>query len=542
MMQQDHAQAQMIQQHQQAQAAHAEPKGGGVTSLAAHHAASKLAAMATTGDKQLPLSASAKTSPATSRSGSISQQGPFEGQTTIAGGGQTEPTPARQQPQQQAPFPARPVSSRGHMLPQSAQMISEKERQREAELEHIFTPQPGQIIAERYEFIKLLGRGTFSQVLQCRDLAAPLPTDDDMSEADSNASSSSSSSGSGLVTIPLKPKNYVAIKVIRDVARYRHAAEKEARILQHLAASKHTPFHPARPHRDLQTARGMQQDSNSGVYGVNPLLGWFRLGGHFCLVFPPLGCSLYDFLRANHFRPLFPHHIRHIAEQLLTTCAGLHQLGVVHADIKPENILLVAAEYTTVQIQQITVNVPLCTDVRMTDFGTAVFDNHEKPMIVVSRSYRPLEVVLGLEWSFGVDLWAIGCVLMELYTGHRLFNISSQADDIAHVRLMEQMLGPVPLEIKSRSRLWSSGANNWISPAPSPRESPHPSPAQSPASTPPGSPRSRARQLAAFPMLKDRVVPSDTHFLDLISRMLDYDQNTRISAIEALQHPYFRQQ
>jgi len=59
------------------------------------------------------------------------------------------------------------------------------------------------------------------------------------------------------------------------------------------------------------------------------------------------------------------HHIRHIAEQLLTTCSGLHQIGVVHADIKPENILFVSAEYTTVQIQQITVNVPLCTDIRM---------------------------------------------------------------------------------------------------------------------------------------------------------------------------------
>jgi len=101
------------------------------------------------------------------------------------------------------------------------------------------------------------------------------------------------------------------------------------------------------------------------------------------------------------------------------------------------------------------------------------------------------------------------------------------------------MLGPVPHEIKSRSRLWSTGANNWVSPAPSPRESPHPSPAQSPASTPPGSPGRRARAL--FPMLKDRVVPSDTLFYDLISKMLEYDQNKRISALEALQHPYFQQ-
>jgi serine/threonine protein kinase len=167
------------------------------------------------------------------------------------------------------------------------------------------------------EFLKLLGRGTFSQVLQCRDLAATAPTDDEMqvdadSDSGSSGSSSSGSSGSsgsqqGMVTIPLKPSNIVAIKVIRDVARYRHAAEKEARILQHLAASKHHPYHPARPAQELQTARGMQQDSLAGVYGVNPLLGWFRLGGHMCLVFPPLGCSLYDFLRANHFRPLFPY-------------------------------------------------------------------------------------------------------------------------------------------------------------------------------------------------------------------------------------------
>lgn len=128
---------------------------------------------------------------------------------------------------------------------------------------------------------------------------------------------------------------------------------------------------------------------------------------------------------------------------------------------------------------------------------------------------------------------------MELYTGHRLFNISSSADDVAHVKLMESMLGPVPNDIKMRSRLWSAGANSWVSPAPSPRESPHPSPAHTPASTPPTSPGRRARSL--FPTLKDRVVPSDTHFLDLITKMLDYDQNRRISALEALQHPYFTQ-
>lgn len=117
------------------------------------------------------------------------------------------------------------------------------------------------------------------------------------------------------------------------------------------------------------TCASVSSDKEEVNHRCTPVRGSFS---HllFCLpcmlpVFPPLGCSLYDFLRANHFRPFFPHSIRHIAEQLLTTCAGLHQIGVVHADIKPENILFVDASYTTVQIQNLTVNVPLCTDIRM---------------------------------------------------------------------------------------------------------------------------------------------------------------------------------
>lgn len=139
-----------------------QPESGGMTSLAAHHAAAKLSQMQAAGE--LKPSLSTKTSPATSRSNSISftQQGPFEAQTqimqqqpaaTAAAASGSQEQEKQQAQQQQAPskptFPTRPVSSRGHMLPQSAQMISEKERQREAEMEHIFAPQPGQIIAER---------------------------------------------------------------------------------------------------------------------------------------------------------------------------------------------------------------------------------------------------------------------------------------------------------------------------------------------------------------------------------------------------------
>lgn len=121
-------------------------KQGNITSLAAHHAAAKLTALQQQQQQQggEKLSSSTKASRETSRSNSFSAAagGDFEKETQIK---------ETQQPAA-AVFPSRPVSSRGHMLPQSAQMISEKERQREAEMEHIFTPQPGQIIAERCQY------------------------------------------------------------------------------------------------------------------------------------------------------------------------------------------------------------------------------------------------------------------------------------------------------------------------------------------------------------------------------------------------------
>ena len=240
-------------------------------------------------------------------------------------------------------------------------------------------------------------------------------------------------------------------------------------------------------------------------------------------MFPVLGLSLYDFLRLSRFRPLFPAHIRHIAHQLLLTCFYLHSdCHVIHADIKPENILLVDSSFRTVQLHDMAINVPLSTHVRLIDFGTAVHAGAEKPSIVVSRSYRALEIVLGVGWASGVDVWAIGCVLMELYTGHRLFNIGSGSDE-DHLKQMEALLGPIPLHLLAQPRVY-------------------PPPGQ-------GSTGGGVGSATGSPglgvgggvvgRLRDRIVPGDVHFCDLIERMLAYDPTQRLSAQQALRHAYF---
>jgi dual-specificity kinase len=193
-----------------------------------------------------------------------------------------------------------------------------------------------------------------------------------------------------------------------------------------------------------------------------------------------------------------------------------------------EQILFVDSAYQTIHLQDVgPINVPLSTNVRLVDFGTAVHAGAEKPSIVVSRSYRAVEIVLGIGWGSGVDVWAIGCVLMELYTGHRLFNIGSGSDD-DHLKQMEALLGHIPISLLTLPRVYPQGGGGSA-----PTSAPG-SPvwgAGGTVGTAPGGQQTGR--------LRDRIMASDVQFCDLIERMLTFDPAQRITARQALQHPYF---
>jgi len=100
--------------------------------------------------------------------------------------------------------------------------------------------------------------------------------------------------------------------------------------------------------------------------------------------------------------------VRSYARQLLCALGHLERHRIVHADLKPDNIL-VSANFSTV---------------KLADFGSAFFetdhDNDPTPYLV-SRFYRPPEVILGLEYDRMVDLWSTSVTLAELFTGSVLF-------------------------------------------------------------------------------------------------------------------------
>ena len=195
----------------------------------------------------------------------------------------------------------------------------------------------------------------------------------------------------------------------------------------------------------------------------------FDFRNHICIVTDLLGQSVFDFLKGNSFVPFPSSQIQSFARQLLTSVACtccletfvwsnadvtitvLHDLNLIHTDLKPENILLVSNSYqtftynrqipsssTTTQRQARQRRVLLDTEIRLIDFGSATFDDEYHSSVVSTRHYRAPEIILNLGWSFPCDIWSIGCILVEFFTGDALFQTH---DNLEHLAMMESVCG-----------------------------------------------------------------------------------------------------
>merc|ERR1712023_148372 len=101
--------------------------------------------------------------------------------------------------------------------------------------------------------------------------------------------------------------------------------------------------------------------------------------------------------------------------QLLMALKHLKNNYIIHADIKPDNIL----------ISKSRMKIKIC------DFGSAIFSGlNELTPYLVSRFYRVPEVILGLPYDSPIDIWSIGCFLYELFSGNILFRGKSNNEMI----------------------------------------------------------------------------------------------------------------
>lgn len=133
---------------------------------------------------------------------------------------------------------------------------------------------------------------------------------------------------------------------------------------------------------------------------------------------------------------------------------------LVHTDLKPENILLVHSGHTYGFGEDIS-RIPTSTHIKLIDFGSATFDKQYHTSVVSTRHYRAPEVILGthpgpskkiaagLGWTYPCDIWSIGCILVELFTGDAVFQTHENHE---HLKLMEVTLGPIPPSMIRKSR------------------------------------------------------------------------------------------
>ncbi|XP_019737460.1 homeodomain-interacting protein kinase 2-like [Hippocampus comes] len=135
----------------------------------------------------------------------------------------------------------------------------------------------------------------------------------------------------------------------------------------------------------------------------------FEHEGYTCLAFEMLDMSLFDFVVKKRKKPLSVSEIRPIAHQLLTAFEALKGIRIIHADLKPDNIMLVNHSCEPFRVKLI-------------DFGCSLQTSAVTlGMTIQPMGYRAPEVTLGLPISEQVDMWGLGCALTFLHIGHHLF-------------------------------------------------------------------------------------------------------------------------
>ncbi|KNA11349.1 hypothetical protein SOVF_136010 [Spinacia oleracea] len=213
------------------------------------------------------------------------------------------------------------------------------------------------------------------------------------------------------------------------------------------------------------------------------------------LVFEYLDTDLKKFIdshrKGSNPRPLPPSQVQCFLFQLLKGVSHCHSHGVLHRDLKPQN-LLVDKDKGILKIADL--GLGRSFTVPMKSY------THE----IVTLWYRAPEVLLGsTHYSTGVDIWSVGCIFAEMVRRQALFPGDSEFQQLLHIF---RLLG-TPTDEQ-----WPgvSSLRDWHV-----------------------YPQWEAQNLA-------RAVPSlGPDGVDLLSKMLKYDPAERISAKAALDHPYF---
>ncbi|XP_076828227.1 homeodomain-interacting protein kinase 1-like [Brachyhypopomus gauderio] len=327
--------------------------------------------------------------------------------------------------------------------------------------------------SNRYEVLEFLGRGTFGQVAKCWKRGT---------------------------------SQSVAIKILKNHPAYARQGLIEMSILSRLNKENVDEFNIVRSYE------------------------CFQHRNHLCLVFEMLGQSLQDFIKHS---PLPLKCIRPIVQQLAMALLKMKSLGLIHTDLKPDNIMLVDPVRQPYRVKVI-------------DFGSAT---HVSKAVCSSylqtRYYRSPEIILGLPFCEAIDMWSLGCVIAELFLGCPLYPGASEYDQIRYISQTQGLPAENLLSAGTKTRCFfhrGSGSSYHLWRLKTPLEHEVELGVKSQETRRYIFDRLDDMKQVNMPILEGTDVQVEKadrwEFINLLKKMLTLDAGKRITPLETLKHPF----
>ncbi|KAM0279455.1 hypothetical protein ACHAQH_004616 [Verticillium albo-atrum] len=329
----------------------------------------------------------------------------------------------------------------------------------------------GEVMNGRYQVQSMLGKGMFSGVARAVDITT---------------------------------KKLVAIKIMRNNDALRKGGFTEISILQKL--------NDADPENRKHIVKFERH---------------FDFNGHLCMAFENLSLNLREVLRK------FGNNVginlgatRAYAHQIFVGLAHMRKCTIIHADLKPDNIL-VNENRNVLKICD------LGTGVDRSDAATA---HNEITPYLVSRFYRAPEVILGMPYDYAIDMWSIGCTLYELYTGKILFTGDSNNQMLKAIMEVRGKITPKLYKRGQLAAMHFDDLGNFVSVE---HDKVLGKTAVRTLSIVKPTRDLRTRLTTASAGMSDAETRDLNHFIDLLEHCLALNPEKRIKPSDALKHPFF---
>ncbi|EAW11451.1 putative protein kinase [Aspergillus clavatus NRRL 1] len=277
----------------------------------------------------------------------------------------------------------------------------------------------GQVLHHRYRILQRLGSGRYSAVYLARDQ---------------------------------KESSYKAIKILKpDCYDGKHDLF-ELEILRHL--SRANPDHPGYQHITIL----LDDFIHIGQSGNR----------HVCLVMEPMAEDMKSFSFFFDGAKIPNRIMKQITKQLLSALEYAHASGIIHTDIKQDNIMVKIRNPSTIDryledsLSNSTANLGeynfddtselVHTDVVLCDWGSASWVRKHLTEMIQPKLLRAPEVIIGAPWGKEVDIWNLGALLPELLDTVQMFsgkaNVTGGIYHIKHhIEEIDALFGPFPSEM-----------------------------------------------------------------------------------------------